>query len=142
MGDPFTLRMDVRLSDIDAQGHMTSAAYLAFANHVLWSCVREAGVDVDALRDEGTGPVNLETTIRFRRELRGGDSVDVSCVLAFGAGKTYQVVCELRTAEGEVAATITSTSGLLDLRDRRLLADPAAVWSRYAARPDVLGLPA
>lgn len=140
--EPFTLRMDVRLSDVDAQGHMTSAAYLAFANHALWSCVRDAGVDVDALRDGGTGPVNLETTVRYLRELRGGDVVDVSCRLAFGDGKSYRVVHELTTPSGDLAATITSTCGMLDLGERRLLTDPAEVWRRHASRPEVLGLTA
>lgn len=128
MADPFAARLDVRLSDIDAQGHMTSAAYVAFANHALWACVRAAGVDVDALLASGVGPVNLETTIRYLRELRGGDKVDVSCRLAFGDGKTYQVDHELRETTGELAADVTCTFGLLDLKERRLVPDPASRW--------------
>lgn len=140
MPDAFTTRLDVRLSDIDAQGHMTSSAYVAFGNHALWSCVRAAGVDVDALLASGVGPVNLETTIRFLRELRGGDLVHVSCQLAFGDGTTYQVEHELRTTAGELAANITSTVGLLDLERRRLVPDPASRWRQFADRPELLGL--
>jgi acyl-CoA thioester hydrolase len=132
--------MDVRLTDTDAQGHMTSAAYLQFANHALWACVREAGVDTDALRDAGIGPVLLETTIRFVGELRGGDVVDVTCQLIFGSGKTYLVVSELRRSDRSVAATVTSTCGLLDLARRRLLPEPASAWRDRASRPEVLGL--
>ena len=140
MSDPFTTRLDVRLSDIDAQGHMTSAAYVAFANHALWACARAAGVDVGALLVSGVGPVNLEMTIKFIQELRGGEQVDVTCRLAFGKGKTYRVEHELRTTAGELAATVIGTFGLLDLDKRRLVQDPADRWHRLADRPELLGL--
>jgi acyl-CoA thioester hydrolase len=140
MSHRFTTRLEVRVSDIDAQGHMTGSAYLAFANHALWTCVRAAGVDVDGLVASGVGPVNLETNIRFLHELRGGDLVDVSCRLAFGDGKTYQVDQEFRTTAGEVAATVTGTYGLLDLHQRRLVPNPAAQWLQSADRPELLGL--
>lgn len=140
VADDFTTRLGVRLSDIDAQGHMTGAAYVEFANHALWSCVRAAGVDVDALLASGVGPVNLETTIRFRRELRGGDEVDVSCHLAFGEGRTYRVDHELRTPAGELAAEVNCLFGLLDLEQRWLVPDPASRWRQFADRPELLAL--
>jgi two-component system, NarL family, response regulator DesR len=140
MSDLFTTRLDVRISDTDAQGHMTGAAYVAFANHAFWTCVRAAGVDVDGLLASGVGPVNLETNIRFLHELRGGDRVDVSCRLAFGDGKTYQVDQDFRTTGGELAATVTGTYGLLDLQERRLVPNPAFRWLQFADRPELLGL--
>lgn len=140
MPDHYTTRLDVRLSDIDAQGHMTGAAYIEFANHSLWKCAQTAGVDVDAFLASGVGPVNLATNIRYLHELRGGDQVDVSCQLTFGDGRTYQVDHELRTTAGDLAATVTSTFGLLDLQQRKLVPDPAARWRQFADRPDVLGL--
>ena len=140
MPDGFTTQMDVRVFDLDAQGHLTGAAYLQYANQALWECVRAAGVDTDALLASGVGPVNLETTIRFRRELRGGDQVDVSCCMVFTGGKTYRVQHEFRTPGGELAAELHCVFGLLDLEHRRLVPDPGARWRQHAADPEMLGL--
>jgi acyl-CoA thioester hydrolase len=131
--------MEVRVSDVDAQGHMSSASYVQFTNHALWRCVRAAGVDVDTMLDSGVGPVILETNLRYLAELRRGDQVDVSCELVFTGDRTYDVRHELRNAAGEVAATAVNRMGLLDLRKRRLLTEPAATWRRLAARPEALG---
>jgi acyl-CoA thioester hydrolase len=138
--DPFTARFEVRVSDTDAQGHMNSAAYLDLANHSLWECVRAAGVDVDGLLQTRVGPVILESTIRYAAELRAGDRVDVSCRLTFDGSKTYLVRHELTNAEGGVAATVENRMGLLDLDERRLVAEPAATWRRAATHPELLGL--
>lgn len=140
MHDPFTTRLGVRLSDIDGQGHVTGAAYLEYANHALWECVRAAGVDVDAMLASGVGPVNLETTLRFVKELRGGDEVDVTCELQFTDSKTYEVRHELRTPEGELAADVRCVFGLLDLDQRRLVADPEQRWRHLAQEPERLGI--
>ncbi|MFE3317427.1 hypothetical protein [Nocardia sp. NPDC059195] len=43
--------------------------------------------------------------------------------------------------DGEVAATVSYVSGLLDLRLRKLVADPARVWAEHARDPALLGLP-
>lgn len=140
MLDGFTTRMAVRVFDLDAQGHLTGAAYLQYANHALWECVRAAGVDIDALLGSRIGPVNLETNIRFLRELRGGDEVDVSCRLVFTGGKTYRVRHEFRTPRGELAAEVNAVFGLLDLTQRRLVPDPGSRWRRHAKVPEMLGL--
>ncbi|PXX57773.1 acyl-CoA thioester hydrolase [Nocardia tenerifensis] len=133
--------MEVRVSDLDPQLHVTGAAYHQYADHSRFACVQAAGISVDELIADGFGPVNLETTIKFQRELRGGDTVDVSCVWLWGTGKTYRVEQVLTRADGEVAATVTNVSGLLDLKARRLVADPAREWAARARKPELLGFP-
>jgi acyl-CoA thioester hydrolase len=98
-------------------------------------------VDIDALLESRVGPVNLETKIRYLRELRGGDAVDVSCELSFGDGKTYQLRHDFRKPDGVLAAEMNSIFGLLDLRERRLIPNPASRWLEFASQPGILGLP-
>ncbi|MFF7655625.1 acyl-CoA thioesterase [Streptomyces sp. NPDC007983] len=66
------MRLAVRHSDLDTNGHLRGSAYVDFADHARWTCVREAGVDPLEMSRSGLGPVNLETTIRYHRELRAG----------------------------------------------------------------------
>jgi len=88
----------------------------------------------------GIGPVNLETTIRFHRELREGDEVDVSCAFEWSDGKTMRVVQEFRRPNGELVAELVSVGGLLDLVERRLVVDPSGRWRAAASQPALLGL--
>lgn len=136
----FQLRITVRSYELDPQRHVNGAVYQQYADHARYECLRAAGVSVDELLAAGVGPVNLETNIRYHHELRGGDDVDVSCEFQWGEGKTFRVAQTLRRADGELAATVHSVSGLLDLDTRRLLPDPARHWRSRAAHPELLGL--
>jgi len=84
--------------------------------------------------------VVLDVSVKFRRELRGGDDVDVTCEFVFDGGKTFGIVQEFRRADGRLAASLTSTTGLLDLRERRLADDPGKHLRALATDPSVLGL--
>lgn len=88
----------------------------------------------------GVSPVSLEERIRFHREVRAGEEIDVSCSYIWGDGKTFRVEQELRHADGTLIAEITNVGGLLDLQRRRLVPEPGERWRAVAANADVLGL--
>ncbi len=140
--EPFSIRLEVRLSDLDPQLHVTGAAYHQYADHARFECVQAAGISVPDLLADGFGPVNLETTIRYLRELRAGDTVEVTCSWIWSGGKTYRVEHNLIRADGELSATVTHVSGLMDLRERRLVPDPMRQWAARATDPTLLCLPA
>jgi acyl-CoA thioester hydrolase len=138
---PFEVRLEVRAYELDTQGHVTTAAYLQYADHARWKLLEAAGVDLAELRRSGLGPVTLETTVRFLRELRLGHVVDVSCVFEWPGGRTGRVTQQLHRADdGSLVAELRSVGGLLDLEARRLVRDPGAVWRRLARQPELLGL--
>lgn len=141
-GEPhFRVVLGVRSDDLDSNGHVRGPAYLAYADHARWAALEAAGIDVLELRARDIGPVNLETTLRFHRELRPLDQVEVRTWFLWGSGKTSQVTQRLHRADGTLAAEVTSVSGLLDLASRRLLPQPGDHWRALAADPAVLGLP-
>ncbi|MER6992280.1 acyl-CoA thioesterase [Saccharopolyspora hirsuta] len=142
-GDPATFRLTIaiRSDDLDVNGHVRGPAYLAYGDHARWACLVAAGVDPARLRTHhGVGPVNLETTIRYHRELLPLGEVEVTCEFHWGDGKTSRVRQELRNPDGLLAAEIRSTSGLLDLTRRRLVEDPARYWRLEATNPHLLNL--
>lgn len=140
MSDEFQVRIGVRGYELDVLGHVNQAVYLQYAEHARWECLRAAGIPMEALRAAGVMPVVLETTIRYHRELRHGDEVDVTCGFAWGEGKTFQVLQRVQRTDGVLSAEITGVSGLLDLERRRLVAGPADRWRALATAPEVLGL--
>lgn len=140
MPDAFQVRVAVRGYEIDSNGHVAASVLLQYAQHARWECLRAAGVDQAELLGAGVGPVSLEESIRFHRELRAGDELDITCAFVWSGGKTFRVEQALRRADGTLAAELTNVGGLLDLERRSLISDPAASWRAAATKPQVLGL--
>jgi len=72
----------VRSHELDSQGHLNAAVYHQYGEHARLECLRASGVLMDRMMASGVGAVQLECTIRFHRELRRDDEVDVSCILS------------------------------------------------------------
>jgi acyl-CoA thioester hydrolase len=138
--EPFRVRIAVRGYELDMNGHVNQAVYVQYAEHSRRSLVRAAGIADGGLREARVGPVVLETTIRFQRELREGDEIDVLCAFEWGGGKTFRAVQEMRRMDGTVVAEVTAVLGMLDLEKRRLVPDPAGVMRSLASDPAMLGL--
>ncbi|MFD7901446.1 acyl-CoA thioesterase [Kitasatospora sp. NPDC057904] len=136
----FTTRVTVRGYETDTQGHLNQSVYLQYAEHARWEYLRAAGIRQAELVAKGVGPVVLETTVRYLRELRAGDTVDVSCAFVWRDGKTFQVVQRITRTDGVVAAEVTGVGGILDLTERRLVADPREALRAAASDPALLGL--
>ncbi|MFF7452359.1 MULTISPECIES: thioesterase family protein [unclassified Streptomyces] len=140
MSEPFSVPVTVRGYETDVQGHLNQSVYLNYAEHARWSLLRAAGITQAGLIGSGVGPVALETTIRYRRELLAGDEVEVTCAFLWGEGKTFRMEQTIRKADGTVAAEITAVGGLLDLKERRLVPDPRKHFQELAAEPALFGL--
>ncbi|MFJ9841506.1 acyl-CoA thioesterase [Kitasatospora sp. NPDC101155] len=136
----FATRVTVRGYETDTQGHLNQSVYLQYAEHARWEYLRAAGIRQADLVAKGVGPVVLETTIKYLRELRAGDSVDISCAFSWRDGKTFHVVQRLVREDGVLAAEITGVGGILDLVERCLVPDPREPLRALAANPGLLGL--
>ena len=135
------MRFGVRIYELDPQLHLNGAVYIQYSDHARFACLEAAGVSVAELVADGFGPVNLQTTIRYQHEIRMGDEVDVTCGWRWDTGKTYRVHHRFLRPDGELVAEVDHVSGLLDLRLRKLVADPASHWRHRATRPVLLSLP-
>ncbi|MBO3735926.1 acyl-CoA thioesterase [Actinoplanes flavus] len=140
MADVFQVRVAVRGYELDLQGHVNQAVYLQYGEHARWQCFLAAGVGPDVLVRAGVGPVVLETTIRYLKELRAGDEVDVTCRFVWGDGKTFRVEQEYTRADGVPVAQVTGVAGLMDRTTRRLVDDPAGRLRELATDPSWLGV--
>ena len=135
----FSVPVTVRGYELDTQGHLNPAVYLQYSEHARWEILRAAGVPQEKLIASGVGPVVLEVNIKYLRELRGGDQVDVTCEFEWGGGKTFRLRQQIVKADGTVAAEIAAVGGILDLVERRLVADPGARLAALADDPALLG---
>lgn len=140
MAEEFVVRIAARGYEADANGHVAGTTLLQYAQHARWECLRAAGIDQAELLEQRIGPVSLEESIRFHREVRPGDDIDVTCAFVWGERKTFRVQQDLSRPDGALVAEVTNVGGLLDLGERRLIPDPGATWRSVARTPALLGL--
>ncbi|MFM9371478.1 acyl-CoA thioesterase [Streptomyces sp. Da 82-17] len=140
MTEVFSVPVTVRGYETDVQGHLNQAVYLQYAEHARWSLLQAAGIRQNDLVEKGVGPVVLETTIRYLRELHAGDEVTVDCVFHWGEGKSFRITQTIRKADGTVSAEVSGVGGLMDLKARRLVPAPQEYFRALAARPELFGL--
>ena len=141
MAEPFAVRVRARGYETDSNGHVAGTVLLQYGLHARWECLRAAGVDQHRLLEMGYGPVSLEERIRFHREVRAGDELEVTCTFVWGEGRTFRVDQEVRHAgSSDLVGEITNVGGVLDLGRRALVEDPAAAWRLVASDLALLGL--
>lgn len=140
MSEPYSVRVTVRGYETDVQGHLNQAVYINYAEHARWSLLQAAGVSQARLIGRGVGPVALETTIRYKRELLAGDEVDVTCAFEWSGGKTFRIRQTMTKADGTPAAEVDAVGGLLDLKARKLVADPREIFKELTSEPELFGL--
>ncbi|HEX3781838.1 MAG TPA: acyl-CoA thioesterase [Pseudonocardiaceae bacterium] len=138
----FSVRIAVRTYELDALGHLNQAVYHSYAEHSRVEMFRAAGCDTSATFADGFAPVLLASEARYLRELRGGEEVDLSTAVVFGAGKTFAMNTRITKLDGTVSATVNGTLGLLDMTIRRLVANPRERIAALATNPAVIFGPA
>jgi acyl-CoA thioester hydrolase len=137
---PFSVRVAVRDYEIDARGHVSALVYQQWAHFASMACIRDAGARIDELTAQGLGPIDLEVTTRFHRELRLGDEVDVTCAFKWNSGRTYRTMQEIRKPDGTLVAEVNTLGAVLDLAKRRMIANPADRLRSITDFPERLGL--
>lgn len=138
MSQPWSIRIPVRTYELDSLGHVNQAVYHQYAEVARVEGFIAAGCRWEELFAARTAPVLLSSTIDFRRELRAGDQVDVTCEVKFGDGKTFRADSVIRKADGTVSAEVTCVIGVMDLERRKLLPDPRAVLGGHGFDPERL----
>lgn len=122
--EPYSVQIKVRLYELDPLGHLNHAVYHSYGEVARIELMEAAAGEHDRLRDENVAPVLLASQISYRRELRMGDVVDVTCDYKFGTGKSFEAVQTITKVDGTLSAEITCTLGLMDLGRRKLVENP------------------
>jgi thioesterase III len=122
---------------LDSFGHLNHARYLELFEQARWDLITERGFGIDVIRKTGTGPVILEVTVRFQRELAAREVVVIRSSLLSYERKVGKLTQQMVKADGSVACEAVVTFGLFDLQLRKLIA-PSPGWV-YAVGLDAPG---
>lgn len=122
---------------MDFNSHMANWAYLNLAADVRMAFFAEHGFPPSEFRRLGLGPVMRKDELEYFREVGLHETVTVTyTVLAMSPdGARFVVENEIWSAAAERAATVRSTGGWLDLRERKLVAPPPGLLAVFVQVP-------
>jgi acyl-CoA thioester hydrolase len=131
---------------MDWNSHMANTAYLNKVVDARVMALADRGFPTEEFIRLRLGVVIMKDELEYKREIMWMEEIDISFSLAGLApdGSRFKVQNEVRRANGDLAARITSTGGFLDLDARKLVAPPPAVLAAYMSLPrtdDYVDLP-
>lgn len=119
-----------RWGDMDFNAHMSNTAYLDMAGDVRMLFFEDHGFSVRAFEKLNIGPVVMKDEIEYKHEIRLLEHIEVHMMLAgiSDDGSRMRVCNIFYNADGKRAASVRSTVGWMDLRERRLVAPPDTLY--------------
>ena len=120
----------IRISEahLDSFGHLNHARYFELFEQSRWDIITERGFGIDVIRRTQTGPVILEASAKFLRELAPRETVIIRSELLSYERKIGKMRQQMIKEDGEVACDATFVFGLFDIAKRRLI-DPSPEWA-------------
>ena len=133
----FERTFHARWGDMDFNAHLRNTAFLDMSGDVRMMYFQENGFGAADFSRLGLGPVIMEDTLQYRREFHLLEPIRATLV-TMGAstdGKRFSIRNQFYKADGELAATVTSSGGWLDLTLRKFVVPPEALKAAMDAMP-------
>lgn len=124
----FEYKFKVLEAHLDTFGHVNNATYLQLFEEARWDFITERGWGLKEVQELKKGPVILELNLRFKKELKNREVIKVTSQSGEMRNKLLMTMHQKMIKEnGEVAATLDLTVGLMDLEKRKLM-EPTLEW--------------
>lgn len=133
MSQTFEYKFQVLESDLDSFGHVNNANYLRMFENARWDLMTSRGYTIKEVHARAIGPVVLECSLKFRRELKNREHVVIKSFVLKHEGKISTLRQTMVNEKGEDACIADFVFGLFDLKARKLI-DYTPEWKH------VLGL--
>ena len=121
---PFEYRVQVKEFHLDTFGHVNNAMYLALYEEARWDFITQNGFGLDRIKSEKAGPVLLETTVKFKRELINREWITITSNPGEVNGKLMTIHQFMLKSDGKIASEASFVIGFMDLKERKLVAPP------------------
>ena len=125
----------IREAHLDTFGHVNNARYLEIFEQARWDLITENGFGLDYVRASGTGPVILEVTLRFLREIKNRQQLVIRSSLDSYEGKIGKMTQLLVDDAGQVCCEGKFVFAQWDTRSRKII-EPTPEWRRAVGMTD------
>jgi len=133
----FEKRLVAGWGDMDFNSHMRNTAFLDKSADVRMMFFSEHNFPMEEFIRRKIGPVIRRDELEYFREIQLLEEMRVTLVIAGLAddGSRFHLRNEFWRADGQLAATVTSAGGWLDLSLRRLVVAPEGLLAAMRALP-------
>ncbi|HEX3777941.1 MAG TPA: thioesterase family protein [Polyangiaceae bacterium] len=125
----------IREQHLDTFGHVNNARYLEIFEQARWDLITDAGFGLDHIRATGTGPVVLEVTLKFLREVTNRQELRIRSQVDSYEGKIGHMTQLLIDDRERVCCEGKFVFGQWDTKTRRLI-EPTPDWRRALGLDD------
>jgi len=113
---------------LDGYGHVNNASYLTLLEEARWDLIDKKGFGFEKIMQDQIGPIVLEVNLRFTKELRLREWIEIQTQLLSYQGKIGQIEQKIiKKEDSSVAAHAVLKIGLFDLKNRKLIS-PTPEW--------------
>lgn len=112
---------------LDSFGHVNNATYLELYEEARWDFITKGGYGLETIHKLKKGPIVLETTVKFRKEIINRDQVKIVSQSTGIRGKIMKMNQKIIHMNGDLASEADFTFGFMDLKERKLIA-PTDEW--------------
>jgi thioesterase III len=106
---------------IDTFGHVNNATYLEILEEARWDWITKNGYGVYKIQSTGLGPVVLEISISFRKEIKLRQAITIESFLVDYRMKIAKIRQQIRDEQKSICCSAEFTFGLFDLKSRKLV---------------------
>lgn len=134
-GYRFTIRLEVRYSDLDAQGHLNHARYFSFMEQARFKYIMALGLWSDMRDFNAVGQIVAEATCTYKRPVLLDQVVEVGVRVSRMGNKSMELEYRMMVGDVEVA-TGRTVQVAYDYAASRSILIPAEWRERVAAFED------
>lgn len=128
----------IKESHLDTFGHVNNATYLEIFEEARWDWITKNDYGLEKIRTTGLGPVVLELSLSFRREITLRKEITIKTFVLDYKGKISKIRQEMIDSDGNLCCQAFFTFGLFDTKRRRLVS-PTDDWLKALGRgPQVI----
>jgi len=118
----FEYEVLIREMHLDSFGHVNNAAYVMLYEEARWDFITKHGFGLDYVLKHQVGPVILDLSVRFKRELKNRETIKIlSKTIEIVSPKIMVLEQTMVKADGKVASEATFTVGFFDMKERKLI---------------------
>lgn len=118
----FEYEVLIREFHLDSFGHVNNAAYVMLYEEARWDFITKNGFGLDYIQKNQIGPVILDLSVRFKRELKNRERIKItSRTIEIVSPKIMVLEQNMIKADGKVASEAKFTVGFFDMKARKLI---------------------
>lgn len=128
MNNPIhTYKLTIKEAHLDTFGHVNNATYLQILEEARWDWITANGYGLKKIQETKLGPVILDITISFKKELRLREEITIETTVLDYKSKISRIAQRILNSAGDPCCTATFTFGLFDTVNRKLVL-PTQEW--------------